>query len=241
MIRVKPRRLLGLAMLISVLLLSSMVQVAQAQPDPEGLGPCDIDHSGNWAPSPVIRIHYECQLDFETGQWVWVPRPDLTPPPVAAVYAVTFNDLVEIVKTDSSLSNGISGGPYSVSDAYSSFTGGPEFARPPGYFANRIQLLNWTGSSWNVCRDSGFFYNSVATANFTLVWNHGVAPPCGAGSYGTYSGAFQFDGFWKGNWLFSGSDCFACGRPTAPGPPPALGSSSSGVLPPGLTVIQGSR
>jgi hypothetical protein len=77
---------------------------------------------------------------------------------------------------------------------------------PTGWAAIGRQLLMWNGSSWSLCKDWGWSYNTSPVASQYLTLGGGMAAhPCGVGYYGLYGGFYAWDGSaWQGGWLWSG-------------------------------------
>jgi hypothetical protein len=98
--------------------------------------------------------------------------------------------------------------------------------RPPGSLASDIQFYHWNGGAWDLCRDSGWYYNNVSTWAWELGWSFGSSTPCGAGYYHTAGFGYQFNGFdWRGGYLATEYLYLAGGSPLLAAN--ADGSSSS--------------
>lgn len=72
--------------------------------------------------------------------------------------------------------------------------------QPAGHIANFSRLWKWNGSSWFVCRDSGWAYTSFVTESLVPTWKWGSAP-CGSGYYGNHAFGAHYR---YGQWLVSG-------------------------------------
>jgi hypothetical protein len=97
------------------------------------------------------------------------------------------------------------GGGFSRGDSYALTAGcGQAVNKPANNIAVRVQLQKWNGSAWTVCRDSNFLYNTVTTWGWIVTWDFGGDHPCGGGYYGTFTGAFEYNGGWHGGWVWSG-------------------------------------
>lgn len=111
--------------------------------------------------------------------------------------------------------------------------------QPPGELAVRSQLMKWNGQSWQVCRDTGYIYNSVTTYGLGVI-GHWIDRPCGNAYYENWTSSFAWDNGnaqWKGGTIFSGFFLWNSGSspssvPTAPPPDNADRASSA---PPVLT------
>jgi len=90
---------------------------------------------------------------------------------------------------------------YAYEHSFSTGSCGAAWNRPPGSLAALIQFYRWSGSSWSLCRDSGWYYNNVSTWGWEVSWAFGSTPPCGAGYYHTAGFGSQFNGFsWRGGY-----------------------------------------
>lgn len=80
-----------------------------------------------------------------------------------------------------------------------------EKAQDPYYIALRRQLYRWEGSSWQVCNDSGWVYNTFRTAQVYHQRTFASAI-CGPRYYGTMGSGFVFQnvGGWSGGGTWSG-------------------------------------
>lgn len=69
--------------------------------------------------------------------------------------------------------------------------------RSAGQIAVFSRLWNWTGYSWNICRDSGWSFTTIFSESRVPTFNWGSSP-CGAGYYGNEAfGAHLRDGSWR--------------------------------------------
>lgn len=93
---------------------------------------------------------------------------------------------------------------FSLSHNFRTRPCGQVWNRPAGHMAVRIRVLRWGGNSWSGCADSGWYYNSGAAWLFGLRWDFGNTAPCGPGYYGLDTGAFAWNGAWRGGWGWSG-------------------------------------
>jgi hypothetical protein len=78
----------------------------------------------------------------------------------------------------------------------------------PGHLAVRYDLLyQRTGSTtWQVCRSSGWVYNTTYTWEVSVSATFGGPQPCEPGSYGTQTTAYVWDGSaWHGGTRWSGT------------------------------------
>jgi hypothetical protein len=133
----------------------------------------------------------------------------------------TYRTSFDCEWTYSEISHGVYHGGYSKVEGFSAqvnqvppfwtnnYCGGG-FNRPAGYLIDRAVLYRWNGSAWAVCRDTGWVYNSSNVAGFTIwdewsVGDWGDPSPCGAGSYQTHGASFEYNGGWRGGWLWSGA------------------------------------
>ncbi|MER7458908.1 hypothetical protein [Micromonospora sp. NPDC126480] len=81
------------------------------------------------------------------------------------------------------------------------------YDRPAGWLATSIQNWKWNGSSWYLCRDSGFLYNRSQSASNSYTWKLGIA--CGTGWSGTMGQVFVWrDNSWQGGSVWSGAERF---------------------------------
>lgn len=79
-----------------------------------------------------------------------------------------------------------------------------EKAQDPYWIALRRQLYRWEGSSWVVCNDSGWVYNTTRTAQ---VYHQRTfqSAICGARYYGTLGSGYVYQniGGWSGGGAWS--------------------------------------
>jgi hypothetical protein len=73
----------------------------------------------------------------------------------------------------------------------------------PGYLANATVVYKWNGTvpggRWEVCNDSGFYYNAATTYAVQQTWRF-TTPPCGDNWYMTQSYGFVYSqGAWRGS------------------------------------------
>lgn len=164
---------------------------------------------------------WDCHEKFLKGITAYTPMNDCT-----------FN----AVGTNSgSGGGGAQSNVYSYAHSYSGGSCSTQWSRPAGSLISAIQFYNWTGSGWNLCRNSGWSYSSVETWGWGLTWSFGSSPPCGAGYYHTAGFGYLHNGFeWKGGYLatdylyLSGSSALAAtAAPAEAGPvPPKMDPAS---------------
>ena len=78
--------------------------------------------------------------------------------------------------------------------------------RPAGFIAANVIAYRWTGTTWAVCFNQGYKFNTSNIGAVTLaVQTYGWNPPCGAGYYGQYGVSYVKDnGLWFGDQIWSG-------------------------------------
>jgi len=118
----------------------------------------------------------------------------------------------ELVRHDTAVAGVWNVGLYPIAamGTFSSCTGAPSTYTytnmPVGWAAMHRQLLIWTGSSWGMCQDFGWYYNNTPVAYTYFQSNNGLGPhPCGSSYYGLFTTFYAWDGSaWQGGWVWSG-------------------------------------
>lgn len=89
-------------------------------------------------------------------------------------------------------------------------------AVPPGYIAVENNLYHWTGSTWNLCRSSGFYYNTATTRAKSPIASNWSLPVCDKGYYENITYGEMWNGSsWTGGSLASG-EVYWSGHATSP-------------------------
>lgn len=78
--------------------------------------------------------------------------------------------------------------------------------RPPNHLITAIQLYKWTGSGYGLCKDSGWYSNTVSAWGWILTWDFGSTAPCGTGLYHNAGFGYQWNNGWLGGYLTSQPD-----------------------------------
>lgn len=73
----------------------------------------------------------------------------------------------------------------------------------PGYKAANWAAWKWTGSTWALCAQSNYVYNSTVTSKLVVYWSYN-STPCGAGYYGNQGTSWHYNGAWYGGTVWSG-------------------------------------
>lgn len=244
----------GLVALLSVgLNLATLIVGTQTAQASRPAKICNVYNIGDEQPGADGIGYYECVCTWLTlvgtnrtrykCDWAEIAGPSTN------ANALVYDDGSDNT-TVYSLTHAASGGGQYLTSMYA-YTGDNYVNRPAGSLAARIQVFKWSGSAWNVCVDSNWFYSGSTTSSFGGWYTYGTQPPCGAGYYGTIGYGYQYNGAWKGGstWsgylYLSGSLLAAQGDPgpppmKAPGaglrPPRPSPKATSSSPPPGLTV-----
>jgi hypothetical protein len=56
------------------------------------------------------------------------------------------------------------------------------------YKRNKYHFLKWSSpdNKWKLCKYSEWAYNKTSTYSYSIAWDFGSTPPCGAGAYATH-------------------------------------------------------
>jgi hypothetical protein len=237
---------------LAVLLASLVLVAAPSEPALAAPFPCDAAHDGaEW--TDEFNVTYQCMW-VEGFGWGWHVKP-----PGSETRGVTYNQWPGNAVVQEARLHPAQGGSWGSAAVFSFFPLYSTWNRPPGSIQARLIFSKWNGSGYSTCWDSGAFYNNVTFWGMGLSYNHGLAPPCGAGWYITNSFSFVHDGnAWRGSpWGFPsgavwvpGFGAFTMASPTkappagarAPvppvptGPPASSGEVANQKLPPGLEM-----
>lgn len=199
--------LIALAVLGSVSVASPTSVRADMWPGdcgPSNDGQLKIDPETNWA----WRCTYFASLDH----WDWLPLGDVSWLQDFELWGIE-SSANGCVKSGAGI--GTIGGTIGATSMVGSFWAGSVIdgqrcdakrSQPPGELRARGLILRWNGSTWTVCRDTGFVYNPMTTWVGIVSYNMGSVADCGSGIYRMQSqtGAYDY-GAWRTNTTNSGS------------------------------------
>lgn len=190
-----PTRTALAVMLISTMLLIGLPEVAQAAPNPNDCNPANQNVEVTEFPSG-IKYRCVCLTSVTTGktycQWKAEGPKASSDLQIGAEWGTSGQlNYGETANTDDGFLRSFG--------QTSNFNNGLLSNVGSGSLADALTVFNWTGSAWNKCLDSGFYYNGPPAAAFNLTWNFN-SPPCGDGYYATNNYGFVWDGArWQGN------------------------------------------
>jgi len=200
-----------IAILLAVLLGSALPAITFADGFPST--PCDAAHDGATWTDPETGMIWECTLDTQNGFWVWLPIGIGT----FSTHGLTFeSSTLGCTFNTAAISSTYYGGTVSGFDSLtgSLFKGSDGDAQlcdthqgqPADELRSRGVISRWNGSSWVICRDTGYVSNSSSTWDMVTGYNMGSLADCGSGTYrGTGYGQKYEGGAWRGTYKISPS------------------------------------
>lgn len=232
-------------MLISTMLLIGLPEVAQAAPNPNDCNPANQNVEVTEFPSG-IKYRCVCLTSVTTGktycQWKAEGPKASSDLQIGAEWGTSGQlNYGETANTDDGFLRSFG--------QTSNFNNGLLSNVGSGSLADALTVFNWTGSAWNKCLDSGFYYNGPPAAAFNLTWNFN-SPPCGDGYYATNNYGFVWDGarwqgnpsgIWSGYKLWQGCPLCRVAQPAAPTAPPPAATRAPDQTPGGAQPAQPRR
>lgn len=133
-----------------------------------------------------------CKFDERLDLYYWEP---VDPPEGETVYASAIVPIENDYHFILSRTEWVRGRLYTGSDVYVR----RPLTAPLHKAANEIsvysRLFRWDGSSWKVCRNSGWSYNHQTSESHVRTFNWGTGP-CGSGYYGSYAWGAHSENKW---------------------------------------------
>lgn len=197
---------LGRAMLLAILVVSAFPIVVLA----DGFPPttCDSAHDGARWTDPETGIIWECTLDTQNGFWVWMPIGIGTFSTRGLTYqSSTLGCTFNVAAVSSTYYGGIINGFDSLGGSLFKGSDGDaqlcdtHQGQPADELRARGLISKWNGSSWVICRDTGYVSNSSSTWVFITGYNMGSLADCGSGTYRSTGYGQKYEGgAWRGTY-----------------------------------------
>ena len=180
--------------IVSLVVMSALMFVSSAAAEwPPVEVPCDFDHVDGVARTPDGE-RWKCVYDPDLDMYIWEALPPIEQPTDATVWnrgTWTTPEGVSLhVRTRLEWIN------YTLYSGADTFTRKPltsPFTVPAGDLQVYSQVFSWDGTSWVICKESGWLPTTAAGSSFTPTLNWGTAP-CGSRWYVAHGYAAYWNG-----------------------------------------------